>query len=70
MADKDMTEWDVLTKKLPQADILICLYHTLKSFRGEISIEKMETSVGERDPRQDGTCKDRGGIPGPTTVCT
>ena len=48
MADKDMTEWDVLTKKLPQADILICLYHTLKSFRGEISIEKMETSVGER----------------------
>ena len=49
MADKDMTERDVLTKKLPYADILICLYHTLKSFRGEISIEKMGISVGERN---------------------
>ena len=49
MADKDMTERDVLTHKLPQADILICLYHTLKSFRREVSIEKMGISVGERN---------------------
>ena len=48
MADKDMTERDVLCEKLPSADILICLFHTLRSFRREISMEKMGISAAER----------------------
>ena len=32
MADKDMTERDVLASNFPNADLLICLYHTLRSF--------------------------------------
>ena len=49
MADKDMTERNVMAEKLPNASILICLFHTLRSFRREISIEKMGISVGDRN---------------------
>jgi len=49
MADKDMTERNVLATKLPQADILICLYHTLRTFRREITTDKMGISSGERN---------------------
>ena len=48
MADKDMTERQVLTKKLPNAEILICLYHTLRSLRREIAMDKLGISLGER----------------------
>ncbi|KAK6169865.1 hypothetical protein SNE40_020840 [Patella caerulea] len=49
MADKDMTERDVLTEKLPGAEILICLFHALRSFRREITTEKLGISIGERN---------------------
>ncbi|KAG1674488.1 Zinc finger SWIM domain-containing protein 3 [Nymphon striatum] len=49
MSDKDMTERDVLTEKLPGAEILICLFHTLRSFRREVSTEKLGISSGERN---------------------
>ena len=32
MADKDMGERDVLKRSLPNASILICLFHTLRGF--------------------------------------
>ena len=48
MADKDMTERDVLASNFPNADLLICLYHTLRSFRREISCEKMGITSGQR----------------------
>lgn len=49
MADKDITERDVLAASFPSADILICLYHTLRSFRREITMEKMGITSGQRN---------------------
>ena len=41
MANKDMTERNVLAEKLPSAQLLICLFHVLRTFRCEITCEKM-----------------------------
>ena len=48
MADKDMTERDTLATAFPDAVILICLFHTLRSFRREITMEKMGITSGQR----------------------
>ena len=40
MADKDMTERNVLAEELPSAILLICLFHVLRTFRREITCEK------------------------------
>ncbi len=41
MSDKDMTERNVLTEHLPKAKLLICLFHTLRSMKREVSCEKI-----------------------------
>ena len=41
MADKDMVERDVLTEKLPGASLQICLFHTLRTFRRDITCERL-----------------------------
>lgn len=38
----------MLKECLPDAVILICLFHTLRSFRREISCEKMGITSGQR----------------------
>ena len=48
MADKDMTERNIITEKLPNAKLLICLFHTLRSFRREITTEKMGITAAQR----------------------
>lgn len=48
MADKDIGERDVLKKSIPNASVLICLFHTLRSFKREITCEKMGISSGQR----------------------
>ena len=48
MADKDMGERDVLKQCFPSSTVLICLFHTLRSFRREISCEKMGITSGQR----------------------
>ena len=48
MADKDIQERDVIKQCLPNASVLICLFHTLRSFRREISCEKLGISSGQR----------------------
>ena len=48
MADKDMTERQVLKEELPQAGLLICLFHTMRSFRREVTTDKMGISSDER----------------------
>ena len=48
MSDKDMTERIVLHEQIPQSKLLICLFHTLRSMRREISCEKLGISQGER----------------------
>jgi hypothetical protein len=41
MADKDWIERDVAHEALPQASLLICLFHTLRTFGREISERRM-----------------------------
>lgn len=48
MADKDIGERDVIKQQLPHAAVLICLFHTLRSLRREITCEKMGISSGQR----------------------
>ena len=45
---KDIGEGDVLKQCLPNACVLICLFHTLWSFRREITCEKLGLSSGQR----------------------
>lgn len=49
MADKDMTERTVFAAAFPQAHLLICLYHTFRTFRREIVTEKMGITSGQRN---------------------
>ena len=48
MADKDMTERDLLSEKIPTAQLLICLFHVLRTFRREITCEKMGITAAQR----------------------
>ena len=48
MADKDIGERDILKQSLPNASVLICLFHTLRSFRREVTCEKMGITPGQR----------------------
>lgn len=43
MADKDMVERDVFRTQLPEAQLMICLFHTLCTFKREI------ITVAQRD---------------------
>lgn len=49
MSDKDFNERAVVRKEFPHASLQICLFHTLRSFRREITTEKMSIRPGERD---------------------
>ena len=48
MADKDIRERDVIKRCLPDSTVLICLFHTLRSFKREVTCEKMGISSGQR----------------------
>ena len=48
MADKYLTEHMVLAEQFPSAQLLICLFHTLRSLRREITQEKMGITAGKR----------------------
>ena len=48
MSDKDITERTVLGEQFPQSKLLICLFHTLRTMKREISCEKLGISQGER----------------------
>ena len=39
--EKDMTERNVIKEELLQANLLICLFHTLRSFRREVCCDKL-----------------------------
>ena len=36
MANKDIGEWDVLKRYFPNASVLICLFHNLRTIRREV----------------------------------
>lgn len=48
MADKDFNEREVFAKAFPRASLLICLFHTLRTFRREVTVEKMVITSGQR----------------------
>ena len=48
MADKDIYECYVIKTALPEASLHICLFHVLRSFRREISCDKMGITSGQR----------------------
>ena len=45
MSDKDMTERNVLSEQFPQSKLLICLFHTLRTMRREVSTEKLGSYI-------------------------
>ena len=49
MADKDLVERNVLTQELPGSIILICLFHTLRTFKREVSTQKMGITSAQED---------------------
>ena len=49
MSDKDFIEREVFKKELPQAKLKICLFHVLKTFRREITTDKIGANKGQRD---------------------
>lgn len=48
MADKDIKERDTVKNVLPGATVLICLFHTLRTLKREITCEKMGITSGQR----------------------
>ena len=40
MTDKDVTERSVFSAQIPSARLVICLFHTLRSFHHEVTLEK------------------------------
>ena len=48
MADKDICERDVIKSSIPNAVVLICLFHTLRSLRREITCEKLGITAGQK----------------------
>ena len=49
MADKDLNERDVIKEVMPWVKVLICLFHTLKTFRREVTMEKMKITSAMRE---------------------
>ena len=49
MSDKDFTECESFSSCFPDAKLLICLYHALRSFRREFTCEKMFISSAGRN---------------------
>lgn len=48
VADKDMVERDTFKEEFPQAKPLLCLFRTLRTFRREITTDKMGITKSER----------------------
>ena len=49
ITDKDFTKRTVFSEVFPNASLHICLFHTLRSFRREITCEKLGIRPGEQD---------------------
>ena len=49
MTDKDLNSRAVFRQEFPTASLHICLFHVLRSFRREITCEKLGLRSGERD---------------------
>ena len=48
MTDKDMNERNTMIHELPNASLQICLFHVLKTFKREVTFEKLKISADHR----------------------
>lgn len=48
LTDKDMVERTVFSEEIPNSNLQICLFHVLRTFKREITTEKMGITGGER----------------------
>ena len=49
LTDKDMVERKVLKSEMPQISLSLCLFHVLRTFKREITMEKMGLTNEERN---------------------
>ena len=49
LTDKDMVERNVIKQEMPQANLGICLFHVLRTFKREVTVEKMKITQAQRD---------------------
>ena len=49
MTDKDFVEREVFSGSFPDAKLRICLFHVLRTFRREVTTEKMSVNKKQRD---------------------
>ena len=47
MSDKDFTDRESFSSCFPDGKLFICLYHALRSFRGEVTSEQMSILSAE-----------------------
>ena len=48
LTDKDMVERGVFKSEMPQVNMEICLFHVLRTFGWEITVEKMGVTLGKK----------------------
>ena len=49
LTDKDMVERGVFKSEMPQVNMELCLFHVLRTFGREITVEKMDVTQGIED---------------------
>ncbi|XP_043271633.1 uncharacterized protein [Venturia canescens] len=49
MADKDLLERKIIKEEIPFANVLICVFHALRTFHREITCDKLGITSGQRD---------------------
>lgn len=49
MSDKDLLERQVLKDNFPNSNVIICIFHSLKTFNREVTCEKLGITPGQRD---------------------
>ena len=48
LTDRDMRELSVFGEEFPNAELQICLFHVLRTFKREITTERMGITSGEK----------------------
>lgn len=49
MSDKDFVERSVMRDEFPKASLIICLFHVLRTFRREVTCDRMGLRPAQRD---------------------
>lgn len=49
VTEKDLKERHIFAKELPDAQLILCLFHTLKTFRTTVKTQKMNINAAERE---------------------